>query len=62
MYIPPYLNQGRKQPTYNITDTDWAYGTQHQIHDVTLFEGSQSTMRISLVAGLSHAIWILIAD
>ncbi|VDB83101.1 unnamed protein product [Peniophora sp. CBMAI 1063] len=43
VYIPPYLNQGRTQPTYNITDTDWAYGTQHQIHNVTLFEATSST-------------------
>src|SRR5438132_13100132 len=25
VYIPPYLNQGLKQPRFTITQTDWTY-------------------------------------
>ena len=53
VYIPPYLNQGFKQPTFTITETDWALGGQYTI-DVTLFQGTTDTMRISLVAGGSQ--------
>lgn len=52
VYIPPYLNQGFKQPTFTITETDWALGGQYTI-GVTLFQGTTSTMRISLIAGVS---------
>ena len=50
VYIPPYLNQGFKQPTFTITQTDWAFGGQYSIV-VTLFQGTTGTMRISLLAG-----------
>ena len=53
VYIPPYLNQGFKQPTFTITETDWALGEQYTI-DVTLFQGTTNKMRISLVAGGSR--------
>ncbi|KAI0791235.1 copper radical oxidase [Abortiporus biennis] len=53
VYIPPYLNQGRTPPSFTITDTDWTYGTKHQITNVTLHQGTASTMRVSLVAATS---------
>jgi len=50
VYIPPYLSQGLTQPTVTVSNTDWAYGGQYQIH-VNLFQGQ--TMRVSLVAAVS---------
>ena len=50
VYIPPYLNQGFTQPTFTITETDWALGGQYTI-EVTLHQGTTSTMRVSLIAG-----------
>lgn len=50
VYIPPYLNQGFKQPEFNITNTDWAYGATATIN-VRLFQGTTRNMRVSLVAG-----------
>lgn len=50
VYIPPYLSDGRTQPSYTITETDWTYGSTHTI-TVTLNHGDTSTMRVSLVAG-----------
>ncbi|KAJ7113154.1 galactose oxidase [Mycena epipterygia] len=52
VYIPPYLAQGLAQPSFNITDTDWAYGSQHSI-TVTLHQGTTSTMKVSLIAATS---------
>jgi len=52
VYIPPYLNQGYQQPTYTITETDWDLGGQYQIQ-VTLYQGTTGTMRISLIAASS---------
>ncbi|KAF8169268.1 copper radical oxidase [Mycena galopus ATCC 62051] len=52
VYIPPYLAQGLTQPSFNITETDWAYGSQHSI-TVTLHHGTTSTMKVSLIAGTS---------
>ncbi|KAJ7202648.1 glyoxal oxidase N-terminus-domain-containing protein [Mycena pura] len=51
-YIPPYLNQGRVQPSFTIATTDWAYGSSHPIV-VTLHQGTTSTMKVSLVAAVS---------
>jgi hypothetical protein len=50
VYIPPYLAQGRIQPSFNISQTDWAYGSQHNI-TVTLHQGTTSTMKVSLISG-----------
>ena len=50
VYIPPYLSQGLKQPQFTITQTDWAYSGKYSI-TVTLFQGTTSSMRISLLAG-----------
>nr|ABD61574.1 copper radical oxidase [Phanerodontia chrysosporium] len=52
VYYPPYLTDGRQQPSFTIDETDWSYGSQHQIK-VTLHEGGTSTMRVSLVAATS---------
>lgn len=52
VYIPPYLNQGRTQPTFTIQNTDWEYGGAYLIQ-VTLHHGNTAGMRASLVAGTS---------
>ncbi|KAG9312683.1 copper radical oxidase [Chiua virens] len=52
VYVPPYLNAGLKQPTFTIAETDWALGGQYAIQ-VTLFQGTTSTMQISLIAASS---------
>ncbi|KAJ6479629.1 hypothetical protein C8R45DRAFT_1076519 [Mycena sanguinolenta] len=52
VYIPPYLAQGLTQPSFNITERDWAYGSQHTI-DITLHQGTTSTMKVSLIAATS---------
>ncbi|KAJ7113106.1 glyoxal oxidase N-terminus-domain-containing protein [Mycena epipterygia] len=52
VYIPPYLAQGLTQPSFTISETDWAYGSQHTI-DVTLHHGATSTMKVSLIAATS---------
>ncbi|KAJ7122651.1 galactose oxidase [Mycena crocata] len=52
VYIPPYLDQGFTQPSFNITDTDWEYGSQHTI-DVILHHGTTANMRVSLIAATS---------
>ncbi|KAJ6514787.1 glyoxal oxidase N-terminus-domain-containing protein [Mycena vulgaris] len=52
VYIPPYLAQGFTQPSFNLTDTDWAYGSNHKI-EVTLHHGTPSTMKVSLIAATS---------
>lgn len=51
VYIPPYLNQGLRQPEFAIPVTDWALGGRYSI-TVTLYQGTTSTMRVSLVAGM----------
>ena len=55
VYIPPYLNQGLQQPQFTIAETDWTYSGQYSIV-VTLFQGTTSTMRVSLVAGMFISI------
>lgn len=50
VYIPPYLTQGFKQPNFTITNKDWSYNEQVQI-TVQLFQGTTSTMRVSLIGG-----------
>ena len=50
VYIPPYLTQGRTQPSFTVDQKDWNYGESYTIH-VTLHHGTTSTMRVSLMAG-----------
>lgn len=50
VYYPPYLTDGRTQPSFTVAQTDWSYGGQYAI-TVTLHEGTTSTMRVSLIAG-----------
>ncbi|KAJ7785161.1 galactose oxidase [Mycena maculata] len=52
VYIPPYLSQGLTQPSFTITNTDWAYNSQNTII-VTLHQGTTSTMKVSLIAATS---------
>jgi hypothetical protein len=52
VYTPPYLTQGRARPVVTISDTDWVYTGQYQI-SVQLFQGTTSSMRVSLVAATS---------
>ncbi|TCD64794.1 hypothetical protein EIP91_003605 [Steccherinum ochraceum] len=52
VYVPPYLNQGFTQPSYTITETDWAYGQTYAI-TVKLHQGTTANMRVSLVAATS---------
>ncbi|KAH7102496.1 glyoxal oxidase N-terminus-domain-containing protein [Auriculariales sp. MPI-PUGE-AT-0066] len=56
VYYPPYLSTGRTQPTYTITNTDWAYGAEITIN-VNLFHGTTGTMRVSLLGAVvsTHA-------
>jgi|ERR1700722_2930019 len=49
-YIPPYLNQGFEPPRYTITENDWVYGGAYSI-TVTLFQGTTTGMKVSLVGG-----------
>lgn len=50
VYLPPYLTDGRQQPRYTITDTDWNYGGTYDVN-VVLYQGTTSTMRVSLLGG-----------
>ena len=52
VYYPPYLTDGRTQPTYTITHTDWQYGQTYQI-SVNLFQGSTTDVKVSLIAASS---------
>ncbi|KAJ8496398.1 hypothetical protein ONZ51_g1161 [Trametes cubensis] len=52
VYIPPYLADGRQQPSFTVDQQDWDYGGQYTIH-VDLKEGTTETMRVSLIAATS---------
>lgn len=52
VYLPPYLTDGRTQPTYTIGETDWAYSSAHTI-TVTGHTGPVNEMRVSLVAPIT---------
>lgn len=54
VYIPPYLTQGRTQPSFtlNANDKDWAYGSTHTITNLQI-QGSISNVKVSLVYGES---------
>ena len=53
VYIPPYLAQGLKQPTFNLQSTDWTYGGSYDITNVNVFQGTTLTLRASLLAAPS---------
>ncbi|KAF9005041.1 copper radical oxidase with WSC domains [Cyathus striatus] len=53
VYIPPYLNEGRTQPTFTLPNNDWAYGQEYTITNVHLPQGTTSTMRVSLIGATS---------
>jgi hypothetical protein len=50
------LNQGFKQPTFTLNATDWTYGGKFTITNVKLFQGTTSTLKVSLVAGMSTSL------
>lgn len=52
VYYPPYLTDGRIQPNVTVEHNDWDYGGQYNIN-VTLYQGTTDTMKVSLVAGKS---------
>ena len=52
VFMPPYLLQNKTQPTFNITNKDWSYGQQYTIN-VKLFQGTTSTMKVSLMGAVS---------
>lgn len=49
-FTPPYLLSGLPQPTFTITNKDWAYG-QSVTFQVT--SGSTSNLRVSLIGAVS---------
>ncbi len=51
-FTPPYLLSGFTQPTYTLSTHDIAYGETFTV-TVKLFQGTTSTMRISLMAAVS---------
>jgi hypothetical protein len=53
VYIPPYLNEGRTQPTFTLPNNDWAYGQTYTITNIHLAQGATSTMRVSLIGATS---------
>jgi hypothetical protein len=53
VYVPPYLTQGLKQPTFHLPNNDWTYGDSFPITSVTLFQATTSSLRVSLVAAPS---------
>ena len=51
VYVPPYLNQGIRQPEYNISETDFGYSQTFEITGVQVFHGSIANVKVSLIAG-----------
>ncbi|KAF7291129.1 hypothetical protein MIND_01256100 [Mycena indigotica] len=49
VYVPPYLDQGFIQPSFTLSNTDWAYNSKHTI-TVKLHQGTPSTIRVTLIA------------
>ena len=52
VYVPPYLSEGKTQPTFTIANTHWDYGQTNHI-TVNLFQGSTANLKVSLVAATS---------
>ncbi|MCJ1398945.1 hypothetical protein MMC11_002146 [Xylographa trunciseda] len=52
VFIPPYRMTGLTPPTYTITNENWSYGQNIQIQ-VTLHQGTTSTMKVSLMGAVS---------
>ena len=53
VFVPPYLTQGLKQPTFELPNNDWAYGGSYSVTNVELFQGTTSTLRVSILAAPS---------
>jgi hypothetical protein len=45
VFVPPYLLSGDARPTFNVSNTDWAYG---QSVTITVTSGNTANMRASL--------------
>lgn len=52
VFMPPYLLSGLEMPTFTVSNTDMAYRESFDV-TVQLFEGTTSTMTISLIAAVS---------
>jgi hypothetical protein len=52
VYIPPYLNEGKRQPTVSVADNDWTNGGSYDIV-VQLFQGNTGGMKVSLIGSAS---------
>ncbi|KAI0764219.1 hypothetical protein BD413DRAFT_483077 [Trametes elegans] len=55
VYIPPYLTDGRVQPSFTIEQKDWNYAGQYSF-TVNLPQGDASTMRVSLIAATASTV------
>jgi hypothetical protein len=53
VYIPPYLTTGLTPPTFSLATTQWNYGGTYTITNIKLFQGTTSTIRVSLIAATS---------
>ncbi|TDL23452.1 hypothetical protein BD410DRAFT_838937 [Rickenella mellea] len=51
VYVPPYLTTGLTQPTFAISNTDWAYNGQYTITITSNPNGGQ--IRVSLLGAVS---------
>lgn len=61
IYVPPYLASGQKQPSFNITNTDWTYGETVTITNVVTHQ--KAGTKISLLGGtafLSRFLYALV--
>jgi hypothetical protein len=46
VFVPPYLLSGAARPTFNVSNTDWAYG---QAVTITVTSGNAANMKASLL-------------
>lgn len=51
VYLPPYLTAGRRQPEFNVSQTEWSYGGRYTLTDIKLYQGTAANVRVSLIAG-----------
>jgi len=53
VFTPPYLLQGKTQPTFTIVndENDWAYGGSYTVN-VVLFQGTTATVKFSLMGAV----------
>jgi hypothetical protein len=56
VYLPPYLTQGFKQPTFSLAAKEWSYGQTYTLANIKFYQGAVSAGRVSLIAGTSTII------